>query len=57
MPPRRRANTEAIQLRLPADLVARLRKEADDRVVSPSWLAERLITRGLDALPPLPADD
>lgn len=45
--------TKYCQFRLDTELIERLQKEADARVVSMTWLVRRLLEEGLDRLVPV----
>lgn len=49
----RRAHPKALAVLVDADLVKRLDTEADARVVGRRFLAEALLRKGLDQLPPV----
>lgn len=51
----RAAGLSQLGLRLDADLVERLRQEAEDRDVSVNWLVGKLLAEGLERL--IPADE
>lgn len=52
--PKRRSDAgRTLSIRLPEELLARLDQEASTRLVSRSFLAERLIIEGLDDLIPV----
>jgi hypothetical protein len=51
------ANTPRGSVQIRADLLQRLKEEADVRGLSASRLAELAIERGLPQLPPVPTSD